>query len=216
MIRKLASITFVVFGLAVALTAQTAPDTAATAGPSPTKIGIVNIQAAIVATNEGQRDFQALEKKFEPKRNALQKDNADVEELKKQLQTQGDKLNDVARNDMAKNIESKTKTLQRNLEDAQSDWQNQQGDIANRIGGKMIEVIEKYATANGFAVVLDVSSQSSPVLWANAATNITKAVVDAYNAQSNVPAPATSASSAPAKVAAPTAKTAGASATQKQ
>jgi len=204
MTRKLASIVFVVLALALALAAQTAPDAAAPAGPVPIKIGIVDIQRAIVATNEGQRDFQNLDKKFEPKRTALQKDSADLEEMQKQLQTQGDKLNDSARNDLQKNIEAKKKTFQRNYEDAQSDWQGQQGEIANRIGGKMLEVIEKYASANGYAVVLDASqsNQSNPILYASAASNITKAIVDAYNVQSNVPpppAPANAASGAPAK-----------------
>jgi outer membrane protein len=192
MTRKLTTIVFVVFALALAAVAQSPAANAApaAAGAAPTKIGIINIQAAIMATNEGQRDFQGLEKKFDPKRNELQTANNDVENLKKQLNTQGEHLNDAARADLVKNIEIKQKALQRNLEDAQAEWTNQQNDIANRIGGKMLEVLEKYANDNGYAVVLDVSSQGSPVLWANAATNITKFVVDAYNAQSNVPAPA--------------------------
>jgi outer membrane protein len=215
MTRKLATIAFVVLAFALALAAQTTPGSAAPAGPAPTKIGFVNIQQAIVATNEGQRDFQNLEKHFEPQRSKLQKDNAEVDELKKQLQTQGDHLNDNARADLAKNIEGKQKILQRNLEDAQADWQSQQGDIASRIGSKMIEVIDKYARANGYAVILDVSSQNSPVLWANETVNLTKAIVDAYNAQSNVPPPPATASSTPAKTGTAT-KPAGTSATPKQ
>jgi outer membrane protein len=206
MTRKLASITFAVLILGMALMAQAAPDSAPPAGAAGTKIGIVDIRAAIAATNEGQQDFGNLEKKFEPTRLELQNNNTELDNLKKQLQTQGDKLNDAARADMAKSIETKQKSLQRKLEDAQADWQNQQGDIANRIGGKMIEVIEKYATSNGYAVILDVSNQSSPILWANASANITKAIVDAYNAQSNV-RPPTTAASAPAKPAAPAVRT---------
>ncbi|MFB3814330.1 MAG: OmpH family outer membrane protein [Terriglobales bacterium] len=211
MTRKLVTIIFAVFVLGLAALAQapaapaTPPTTGAapaTTGPAPTKIGIVNIQAAIMATNEGQRDFQALEKKFEPKRNELQAQSGELEKLKNQLQTQGDKLNDTARADLVKNIEAKQKTLQRAFEDAQADWTSQQNEIANRIGQKMLEVLEKYATSNAYAVVLDVSTQQSPVLWASAATNITKPLVDAYNAQSGVPAPATTAA-APAKPAAP-------------
>lgn len=156
-----------------------------------------------MATNEGQRDFQALEKKFEPKRAELQNANVDVENLKKQLTDQGAKLNESARSELMKNIENRQKVLQRNYEDAQADWNNQQNDIANRIGAKLLEVMEKYAAANGYAVVLDVGGQQSPVVWANASTNITKVVVDAYDAQSNVPAPSTAA--APAARPAPSA-----------
>ncbi len=190
MTRKLASITVAVFLFGLIALAQTpAAPAAAVTNPGTTKIGIINIQAAIMATNEGQRDFQALEKKFEPKRTELQNSNAEVEKLKNQLQTQGDKLNETARAELVKNIETKQKTLQRSFEDAQTDWTNQQNEIASRIGQKMLEVLEKYATANGYSVVLDVSTQQSPVLWASASTNITKPVVDAYNAQSGVAAP---------------------------
>lgn len=154
------------------------------------KIGIINIQQAILATNEGQRDFQNLQKKFEPRRAELEASNTEVENLKKQLSNQGDKLNQEARENLVKSIEAKQKSLQRAVEDAQGDFQAQQNDIANRIGQKMLEVLEKYANQNGYAVVLDVSSPQSPVLWASNATMITKPVVDAYNAQSNVPAPA--------------------------
>jgi outer membrane protein len=207
MTQKFASVIIVVFALVTVGLAQ-APSAAAPAaapampapapmsGPAPTKIGIMNIQGAIMATNEGQRDFQTLEKKFEPKRTELQLAKTEIDNLNKQLTTQADKLNETALADLRKNIQTKQTNLNRSLEDAQADWASQQNDIGNRIGAKMMEIVEKYATDNGYAVILDVS-QGSAVLWANSATNITKAIVDAYNAQSNVAAP-TSAAPKPA------------------
>ncbi len=38
-------------------------------------------------------------------------------------------------------------------------------------------------------MILDISGQSSPVLWADSSVDITKTVVEAYNAQSGVAAP---------------------------
>ena len=178
--------------VAVSLTAvaQTArPAAPAPAGPAPTKVGIINIELAIVGSNEGQRDFAALQKRFEPKQNELQTLNKEIEDLKKQLATQGDKLNDDARANLVKNIESKQKSLQRSAEDAQNDFQSQQKDLANQIGRKMLGVLDKYAKDNGYAVILDVSNPQSGVLWAGASTDVTKDIVDAYNVQSGVPAP---------------------------
>jgi len=60
--------------------------------PSGAKVGIIDVQQVIVATNEGQRDFEALAKKFEPRRVELQKQNTEIEDLKKQLTNQGDKM----------------------------------------------------------------------------------------------------------------------------
>jgi outer membrane protein len=186
--------------LSVPALAQSAAP-AAPAAPAVTKVGIVNIQAAIVNSNEGQRDFETLQKKFDPKRTELESLNKEVDELQKKFNTQGDKLNDEARGDLLKQIDSKKKTLQRSYEDANTDIQAQQNEIANRIGQKLVEVLDKYAKDNSYTLILDVSGQASPVLWAASSVDITKAVVDAYNAQSGVAAPAKAA----AKPAAPAA-----------
>jgi outer membrane protein len=45
----------------------------------------------------------------------------------------------------------------------------------------MMAVIDKYAQQNGFAVVLDVSNQNTPVLYASNTVDITKEVIDLYD-----------------------------------
>ena len=208
-------------GLSIVLTASAlaqAPQTAAannsanaaaSSGTGATlnaKIGIVNIQDAIIATNEGKKEFDALQSRFAPKQNELKGLNDEVENMKKDLQAKGDKLNEDERNKQVKNLEVKQKTLQRNYEDAQNEFQQAEQEVVNRIGGKMLNVLEKYAKTNGYAVILDVSNPQTPVLWASQGTNITKDLVDAYNAESGVPA-------APgAKPAAPAPKPSGAAA----
>ncbi len=177
--------------LTVTALAQTGTAAAANpAAPSAARIGIINIQQAIMLTNEGRRDLEALQKKFEPTQATLTNLNLEIENLKKQLQTQGEKLNEQARNDMIKSIEAKQKTMQRQVEDAQADFQGQQNEIANRVGGKLLDVLDKYARQNGYSVVLDVSGQQSPVLWAAQTSDVTQEIVNAYNSQSGVPAPA--------------------------
>src|SRR6185437_12281287 len=142
---------------------------------------------AIANTNEGMRDLEALQKKFEPKQIELKSLNDEVETLKKQLAAQTDKLNDDERNKRVADIEAKSKTLQRNLEDAQSDYQTQSNEVAQKIGTKLMQVLESYAQKNGYSMVIDVSSQQSPVLWASESVNITKPVIDAYNVVSGIP-----------------------------
>ena len=150
------------------------------------------MQGAIAGSNEGQRDFEALAKKFEPRRLELQKLNTDIEDLKKQLTNQGDKMNPEAHEALVKSIETKTKTLQRSAEDAQNEFQQQQNEIAQRILQKMAPVITKYVADNGYGLLIDASAPwpQGPVVVATQAVDITKAVVDVYNVQSGVPAPA--------------------------
>jgi outer membrane protein len=208
--RTFASTAVLILVLATTSLAQTAP-AAGAAAPATTpstaattsggvKVGIIDIQQAIVGTNEGARDFEALQKKFEPKRNELAGLNTEIENLKKQLNTQGDKMNEEARATLLKSIESKQKVLQRTGEDAQNDFQQQQNEVAQRILQKMAPVIDKYAKSNGYGLLFDSSNPwpQGPLLWATAGVDLTKVIVDAYNAQSGVAAPIRPAGSTPA------------------
>jgi outer membrane protein len=165
-----------------------------------TRIGTINIEQAVVGTNEGQRDFEALRKKLEPKQNELKSQNDELEGLQKQLQTQGDKLNEDARASLVKQIETKKKSFDRSVQDAQEDAQNQQKEIFQRILQKMAPVIVKHAQESGYAMIVDTSNPwpQSPILWYGEGGDITKSVVDLYNTQSGVPAPAASTTPKPA------------------
>lgn len=168
-------------------TASPASATNANAAPTVTKIGIVHIQDAILATQEGKKEFDALQQKFSPRQAELKALNDEVENLKKQYAAQSEKLSDEEKSSRAQAIDSKQKTLQRNFEDAQNEFQQAEQEVLNRIGAKMLKVLEKYAQANSYSIVLDVSNpQTSPVLWATQTNVITKELVDAYNAANPV------------------------------
>jgi outer membrane protein len=166
---------------------QPAAQPAATAG----KIGIVNIQEAITACNEGQREFNTLQNKFTPKQTELKGQADEINNLQTQYKAQEATLSDDVRNTRARTIDAKQKAYQRNLEDAQNEFQQAQQEVVNRIGQKMLNTLEKYAKTNGYSVVLDVSNPQTPVLWASQGNVITKQLVDAYNTENPAAAPAT-------------------------
>src|SRR5215470_4643896 len=201
---RILALTAAMAAFASVASAQTAAPTggtsapAASAGSAATKVGIVNIQDAIGATNEGKKEFEALQSKFTPKQNELKQLNDEVEGLKKTYDAQKDKLSPDANATQVRAIETKQKTLQRNVDDAQSEFQQAEQEVVNRIGSKMLTVMEKYAKSNGYTMILDVSNPQSPVLYASEATNITKELVDAYNAESGVAPPATPTAARPA------------------
>lgn len=175
---------------APAATPAAAP-AASTPGTGLSKVGIINIQGAIVASNEGRRDLEALDKKFDPKRTELQNLNKEIEDLKKQIDSQGPKMNDDARATLVRSLETKQKAMQRQSEDAQNEYQQQQTEVAQRILQKMAPLIDKFAKDNQFSMLIDVSQPwpQGQVLWFGAHADVTKAVVDLYNAQSGVAAP---------------------------
>src|SRR5579884_3390793 len=178
-------------GAAASKPATAGSDTPATM-PAPTKVGIIDIQGAIQACNEGQRDIEALNKKYEPKQQELAKINTDIQSLQTQLKTQGEKMNDDARAQLTKQIDQKQRSLQQGAESAQADYQAEANEIGTRIGKKMMAVLDKYAKENGYIVILNVSDQQTPVLWANPqAADVTPKIIELYNKESGVAAPAT-------------------------
>ena len=184
--RSLVLIFSLALGLALSAAAQTSP-AAAPAGPA--KIAVVAFQVAVAQTNEGQRNFADLQKKYAPKEAQLKSLSDEIETLTKQLQAQGDKLSDAERASKAKVIDDKKKQAQRQLEDAQNDMNTEMQEMYNGLASKVYDVLATYAQQQGYTLVLDVAQQQSPVLYASDSTNITKAVIEAYNVKSGVPAP---------------------------
>src|SRR5579864_1990081 len=80
------------------------------------KVAIVSIQDAIANTNEGKKELEAMQQKFAPRQAAMQAQNEEVENLKKQLQAQGDKLSEAERNNRVRTASEKQKALQRDYE----------------------------------------------------------------------------------------------------
>jgi outer membrane protein len=199
--RLLAIIAILASGFALSAAAQT--PAAAPAGPA--KIAVIAFQAAVASTNEGQRNFADLQKKYDPKRQQLKTLSDEVDSLTKQLQTQGDKLNPTEQQSRAKAIEDKKKLLERSAEDAQNDFQAEMSELYNGLAAKVYDVLASYATQQGYTIVFDVtgSQQQAPVvLFVNDTTNITKQIIDAYNLKSGVPAPPAQPAAAPARPAA--------------
>jgi outer membrane protein len=186
---------------AAAQTAATSAPAAASAPAGPPKVAVIEFQAAVTSTNEFQRDFGDLQKKFEPQRTQLKSLGDEVDSLTKQLQTQSATLSDAERASKAKTIDDKKKQAQRIAEDAQNDYQTAMQETFGKVAGKVDELLNSYAKEQGYTLVVDASEQQQQaptVLYWAPSSNITKAIVDAYNVKSGVPAPPPQAPNAPA------------------
>lgn len=191
--RTVTVATMLALGLVLNAAAQTAAaPAAATPAPAaaavPARIAVVRFQLAVAQTNEGQRDFADLQKKYAPKQATLKALSDEVDSLNKQLQTPAS-LSETERATKAKSLDEKKKQLDRDVEDARNSFQQDMQDLYSSLQQKVYDVLQTYAEQQGITLVLDVSQQQTPVLWANGASDITKPVIDAYNVKSGVPAP---------------------------
>src|SRR5271165_721851 len=130
------------------------------------KVGVINIQSALVSTKDGQKAAGELEAKSMPKKKAIDGKQSEINNLKDQLQKGQNALSDTAKQELIRNIDVKTKSLNRDMEDAQAELDAEQQKILQDLGGRMMAVIDKYAKDNGFTLILDVSSPQTPVLFA--------------------------------------------------
>ena len=190
-------------GIALSAAAQTTPAPAAAAAPAPAgpaKVAVIAFQGAVSQTNEFQRDFADLQKKYEPKRTQLKTMADEIDGLEKQLQSQGATLSDADRATKAKTVDDKKKQAQRFAQDAESDLGQEANEVYNKVASKVFDVLSAYAQQQGYTLVVDGtgSQQQAPVvLYASPGVDISKAIVDAYNLKSGVPAPPPQAPAAP-------------------
>ena len=170
-----------------------APATPAVIGPA--KVAWIDLQQAILATDEGKREFSEIQKFVDKKNAELQALNKELETLRNQLQVQGPKLTDEAREDLEAQIESKETYLQRVQQDTQKEIENRRIRTTNFIGRRMLPVLEKLSKEKGLSAVQYLNPSRDA--WVDPQLVITEEVIRAYNVAH--PATSTSPAAPPAK-----------------
>jgi outer membrane protein len=149
---------------------------------TPTKVAIIHVQNAILQTKDGQKAAADLQAQFAPKEAELSKKQSDIAALQDQLKKAGPTMSEDVKAKLMRDIDSSTTKFNRDTQDARADLDEAQGKLMQELGNKVMDVIIKYATQNGFAVVLDVSNPQTPVLWASETIDITSEIVKLYDA----------------------------------
>jgi outer membrane protein len=201
--RNFALVTALAAGMASAAgVAQTAGTPAPATAPAthaaalqvvPAKIAVIEYEQVAAATNEGQRALQALQKKYEPQKTQLQALQTEIESLTKQLQNAPTTMSEEEKASRARTIDTKQKQLQRDGDDATNTFQAEMQDALGVVAKKVGPIVIKYVQDNGYTMLLDNTGQQGglSVLWLQpGTTDISQAIVDAYNASSGVAAPA--------------------------
>jgi Skp family chaperone for outer membrane proteins len=181
---------------------QPAAEAPVTPQAIPAKIALVAFEQSVFATNEGQRAVQDIQTKYKPKKDQIDTLSHEVDSLKKALQSAPATLSDADRAAKMKEIDSKEKRLNHDAEDAQTAYNTDLQEAYGKLAAKVSVVLKKYVSDNGYTLLLDVSSQQSNVMWANQSTDVTQALVTAYNTSSGVAAPVPTAPTAGAPSAA--------------
>ena len=160
------------------------------------KIGLVNIQEAILTTVEGKKAMTELQKKYQPRQQEIQKLQQDIQATNDQLQKQAATLSDEEQRRLSRELEEKQKLLQRTTEDAKADFATDRDEMFRRIGQKMVKQIDDYARQNGFSLII--GSDQVPIYYAAKEVDLTADIVKLYDAANPSDAPTTGGPATPA------------------
>jgi len=147
----------------------------ATVASAQLKIGVVNVQKAMIDSDELKKVSAAVEAKYKPKQDELLKLQQDLQSIQTQLQS--NKLTPQAQQDLQLQGQRKQRDAQRLSDDLQQEFDRDRQDILGKAAAKMTEVVKKVAEEKGFDVVIDVSQ----ALYFKPAMDISADVLAAYN-----------------------------------
>lgn len=121
-----------------------------------TKVGIVNIQKAIVDTAEIKKAQLDLQAKYKPRQDEMEKAQKDLENIQAQLQNPN--VSPQGQQDLQARGQRRQRELQRLQEDLQGDVDRDRNDILQRAGQRMTEIVKQIADAKGLDIVIDTTN----------------------------------------------------------
>jgi outer membrane protein len=143
----------------------------------------ISFTAAVMQTAEAQREFGILKARFTPRQNSLQTLSQEVEALRREISDDTVKLAEADRAAKSVSLTSKEKELRREEEDFRTDSESASQQAFQRVAQKVYSFLEEYARQHSYSKVIERGTEAAPVVWyASTETDITDAVVRAYNA----------------------------------
>ena len=180
-------------------TAATWAQAAPAAAAAPVKsVGIINLRGAIGSTAEGKQASAELQSQFAPRSSEIDALTKQINDLQQKLQAGQGKLSQEEETRLTAEGQRLTQRLDRRRNDFQEDATAAQQEVLERIGRKMVDVLDRYARENGFSVVLDTSGQNSPILYASNQVDVTQDIIRLYDQQYPVKTGAAPATAKPA------------------
>ena len=171
--------------------------TAGAASAAGMKVGVINVQVAITSTAEGKQAAGELQSQFAPRQSELDTLRRQVEDIQTRLRTGASTLSDDEKARLSREGDQLSRQFQRKQQDSQDDFNEAQREIVDRIGRKMIDVLDKYSKENGYGVIFDTSAQNTPVVYAANQIDVTQEIIRLYDQNYPVKAGAAKSSAPP-------------------
>jgi len=170
-------------GLLVVAAVRGQSSSSSAASPGAGKVGVINIRGAIGNTGEGKQASAELQSQFASRQTELENLNKQINDLRQRLGACEGKCSQDEIGRLTQQGQKATQKFDRLNNELNEDVQSAQGEVIDRIGRKMVDVLDKYSRENGFTLVLDSSAQNTPILFASTQIDVTQEIVRLYDAQ---------------------------------
>jgi outer membrane protein len=158
-----------------------AQGTAAAGSAASSKVGVINIRSAIVATAEGKQASAELQSQFASRQTELENLNKQINDLRQRLQASQGKLSAGEEARLTKDGQRLAAQFERKQTEFNEDINAAQGDVIDRIGRKMVDVLDRYSRENGYSIVLDSSAQNTPILYFSNQIDVTQDIIRLFD-----------------------------------
>jgi outer membrane protein len=160
------------------------------------KIGMIDARQVIVSTAEGKQASSGLQTQFAARQSELESLGKQVNDLKQRIAAGQNTLSEEERNRLAQQGQRLAVQYDRKSNELNEDLQSAQAEVVDRIGRKIVDVLDRYSRENGFIAVFDSSAQNSPILFRSSSIDLTQEIVRLYDQA--YPASATTPTNKPA------------------
>lgn len=161
------------------LAQQEAPAQAPQTGSSPTKIAFVYVQRALATTDEGKVRLKELDAWARPRQDELGKLDKEINELKGELITRQGAANEGAIAELNRRLVAKQREFEDRQRTVKRDFEAKREGLLKELGGKLQEVVNKYADENRYTAVFIFNPDQLAYLAKSA--DITDTVIKLYN-----------------------------------
>jgi outer membrane protein len=142
-----------------------------------TKVGVINLQKAVLESAEIKAASAAMEARYKPRVTEIETLDKDIATIAQNLQTNAGKLTPQAEADLNAQGTKKQRDVQRLRDDLQADVDRDRNEILQKSSTKMSEVVKKVAEEKGLDVVVDLPY----TVFAKPALDITSDAIAAYD-----------------------------------
>ena len=164
------------------------------------KFGVVDVQRAVMETEEGLRAQATLKKFFDKRQQELDAKQTDMQKQREEIEKQAKVISQQALQKRMEDWQKQMMELQTVFVEYNKELQKKQGELTQPIYGKIVGLLRRLATQDGYDAILE--KQAVPYMRAD--LDLTDKVIQMYNSGGAGAAPAAAAApAAPKAVAKP-------------